>query len=135
MGIYEYNIASDEDGNDYLVETPMDSPGTSEEEIEADEPPAGSKRTRYGRRTVEATEYVSRWPGSTSNDVVRRVGANRASGQYAVNAALGHGLIENRGTSRRFELYLTPKGHALMDENWDAFSDDAATWRPGDEAS
>jgi len=62
MGIYEYSIATDEDGNDYAVETGSDSPGTSEEEIEVEpvRPPAGR---RYGRRTLEATRYVSRLPG------------------------------------------------------------------------
>lgn len=37
MGTYQYNVASDEDGNDYPIEKSMDSPGTSEEEVEADD--------------------------------------------------------------------------------------------------
>jgi hypothetical protein len=91
------------------------------------------KRARYGQRTLQAAKYVSRWPGSTSNDVVSRVGANRASGQHAVSRALHHGLIENRGTPRRFALYLTPEGQRALEDAWPLFSDDAAAWRPGDD--
>ena len=90
-------------------------------------------RGRYGRRTLEAVEYVSRWPGSTSNDVVYRVGSNRAGGQDAVRRALGHGLIENLGTARRFALYVTSKGKDALEHAWPLFSDDAATWRPEDD--
>lgn len=37
MSIYPYNVATDEDGNDYIFEVSMDSPGTSEEDIEVDD--------------------------------------------------------------------------------------------------
>ena len=87
---------------------------------------------RYGRRTLEATEYVSRWPGATSNDITNSVGSNRAGGQAAVHRALAHGLIENRGTPRRFALYVTSQGKQALEDAWPVFSDDAATWRPGD---
>ena len=96
-------------------------------------PAEPAKRRRYGGRTLEAAKFVSRWPGSTSNDVVNRVGSNRASGQHAVHRALAHGLIENRGTQRRFALYLTDEGQRALDGAWPVFSDDAATWRPGDD--
>ena len=96
-------------------------------------PAEPGKRRRYGQRTLEAAKFASRWPGSTSNDVVNRVGSNRASGQHAVHRALAHGLIENRGTPRRFALYLTDEGQRALDGAWPVFSDDAATWRPGDD--
>jgi hypothetical protein len=96
-------------------------------------PAEPAQRRRYGRRTLEATAYASRWPGSTSNDVVNRVGANRAGGQDAVHRALGHGLIENRGTPRRFALYVTSKGKDALEGAWPLFSDDAATWQPDDD--
>ena len=90
-------------------------------------------RKKFGRRTLEAADYVARWPGSTSNDVVYRVGSTRAGGQEAVRRALGHGLIENRGTPRRFALFVTVEGKKALDDAWPVFSDDAATWRPGDD--
>jgi hypothetical protein len=96
-------------------------------------PAEPAKRRRYGRRTLEAAKFVSRRPGSTSNDVVNRVGSNRAGGQEAVRRALAHGLIENRGTPRRFALYVTSKGKQALENAWPRFSDDAATWRPGDD--
>ena len=71
------------------------------------------------------------WPGATSNDIANRVGSNRAGGQAAVHRALAHGLIENRGTPRHFALYVTSKGKQALEDAWPLFSDDAATWRPG----
>ena len=96
-------------------------------------PAEPAKRRRYGRRTLEAAKFVSRWPGSTSNDVVNRVGSNRASGQHAVHRALAHGLIENRGSARRFALYLTSKGKQALDDAWPLSPDDSATWQHGDD--
>jgi hypothetical protein len=84
--------------------------------------------TRYGTRTLEATALVKAWPGSTSNGISGWVGRWRHTGQEAVHRALGHGLIENRGSATRFELYITDKGLAALDDAWPLFSADAATW-------
>ena len=88
---------------------------------------------RYGRRTLEATYLVRHWPGATSNDIANRVGSNRAGGQAAVHRALAYSLIENRGTPRHFALYVTSKGKDALEDAWPLFSDDAATWRQGDD--
>jgi hypothetical protein len=85
-------------------------------------------RTKFGYRTLEATDLVRHWPGASHNDIANRVGRWRNTGQDAVHRALGHGLIENRGTAQHFELYVTDKGRAALDNAWPLFSDDAATW-------
>ena len=87
-------------------------------------------RTKFGYRTLEATALVRAWPGSTSNAISGVVGRWRHTGQEAVNRALGHGLVENRGTWNRFELYVTDKGREALDDAWPLFSADAATWAP-----
>lgn len=87
-------------------------------------------RTKFGYRTLEATYLVACWPGSTSNAISGPVGRWRHTGQEAVNRALYHGLIENRGTDRRFELYVTTEGLAALDNAWPLFANDAASWTP-----
>lgn len=87
-------------------------------------------RTKFGNRTLEATVLVLHWPGACHNDIASRVGRWRHTGQDAVHRALGHGLIENRGTPYRFELHVTDKGRAALDNAWPLFSADAATWTP-----
>lgn len=83
-------------------------------------------RKKFGYRTLEATALVRDWPGSTHNAISGLVGRWRATGQEAVNRALGYGLIENRGSSRKFELYVTDKGREALDNAWPLFSADAA---------
>ena len=89
-------------------------------------------RTKFGYRTLEATDLVRCWPGASHNDVANRVGRWRQTGQDAVHRALWYGLIENRGTDRRFELHVTDKGLVALDNAWPLFAADAATWRPAE---
>jgi hypothetical protein len=87
-------------------------------------------RTKFGYRTLEATDLVRCWPGASHNDIANRVGRWRQTGQDAVHRALYYGLIENRGTATRFELYVTDEGLAALDNAWPLFSPDAASQCP-----
>ena len=120
MEVYEYNIATDENGNDYLVETSWDSPGTNEEEIEVeDDEPA---RPRIGRRMRELADIVSAMPGCTKSDALRAAGLpvrGLGSGRE-LNRAIMAGLIlvehERGNLCRLFASERDRTGWHLMRE-------------------
>ena len=72
---------------------------------------------RPGPRTVAAVAFVAAHPGTVKHAVAVAVGphGSNAFGDRIVLRAIGRALIENRSTDpRRYALYVTPAGRALL---------------------
>jgi hypothetical protein len=134
MGVY--NIATDEDGNDYVIESSMDSPGSSPEyvydeatgeyiEVDCDGQPvqddgpgddyADAVKATTARlppnayRQREVLDFIARHPGCTRAEVFAGTDAypNPYGGRpNPLTKLLGRGLVHNRGRSNRFALYV-----------------------------
>lgn len=59
-----------------------------------------------GPKMVEVVEYVAKHPGCTQQAVARHVGPNGSHkfGARSVQRALAAGLVENKGTVRKYSL-------------------------------
>jgi hypothetical protein len=128
--MYAYNVATDEDENDFPVLRSMGSPGSDiasdevvyvndagqivverdpsgpgwdEELVMADPEPLPRP---IGPRMREALDFIASHPGCSKSDIYRGTGVHRgARGGGPVDRLLDRGLIYDLGPSHRYMLY------------------------------
>jgi DNA-binding MarR family transcriptional regulator len=84
------------------------------------------RRRGSSLRHLSALGHLSREPGISYSELARRAGITAQSMQATLRQLENLGLVERRteaGRGRTAELYVTAAGHAMLEENRQAFTD------------